>query len=51
MDGALSIRHSQLLKKLQARTHPDGKPRKNYTENVAAIRAELLSLEDRINGN
>lgn len=48
MDGALNIRHARLLSKLKARTDRDGNPKRNYEQNVAAIRAELSILEERI---
>lgn len=48
MVEALNIRHAQLLSKLKARTTRDGKPKKNYAENVATIRAELATIEERI---
>ena len=50
MDGALNRRHQALLAKLKARTKPDGSPKPNYAENVAAIRAELAMLQEKMNG-
>lgn len=48
MDGTLNDRYEKLLVKLKSRTHPDGTARKNYKENVAAIRAELATLQERM---
>ena len=39
-------RKDKLLRLLQARLGPDGKPRSEYRESVAQIRAELGILED-----
>lgn len=50
MDGAVNKRQELLLARLKARTHADGRPRRNHAENVAAIRAELAALEERHRG-
>lgn len=41
-------RKEMLLARLKARTKHDGSPKPGYAENVAAIRAELNLIEERI---
>lgn len=41
-------RVQRLEERLKARTKADGKPRPGYEQNVAAIRAELDLLNERI---
>lgn len=48
MVEALNARQARLLSKLKARTDSAGNPKRNFVENVAAIRTELESLEERI---
>jgi len=43
----MSSRKEDLLKKLAARTNPNGSAKPGYAENVAAIRAELEAIEER----
>lgn len=45
MDVTVSPRLAALKAKLAARTGPDGKPKANFAENVAAIKAEIARLE------
>lgn len=45
MDVTVSPRLKALKAKLAARTGPDGKPKANFAENVAAIKAEIARLE------
>ncbi len=41
-------RLADLQVKLKARTDRDGKPKKNYETNVAAIKAEIARLEGKL---
>lgn len=50
MDGPLIVRQQKLLERLAARTNRDGTAKPNYKENVAAIRAELSIIQERLNG-
>lgn len=48
MAEAIAARMADLQGKLKARTDRDGKPRKNYETNVAAIKAEIDRLERKL---
>lgn len=41
-------RLAQLKAAVAGRTSSDGTPRKGYTKNVAALRAEIASVQNRI---
>lgn len=49
MDESLNRRQESLLARLRARTDSKGKARLGYKENVAAIKAELALLEEKMN--
>ena len=50
MDESLNRRQELLFKRLKARTDPTGGSRPGYAENVAAIRAELAVIEEKMRG-
>lgn len=45
---SLEDRYNKLEARLQARTKPNGDPRRGYEQNVAVIRAELEIISQRI---
>lgn len=51
MDEPVRDRYNRLLAKLAARTKPDGTPKRNFAQNVAAIKAELEILEEKLRGS